>query len=666
MSAAQAFAYCQAVHDLRTCPVEVGSPQTQTQRLQVVRVIDLLVSQDEEERASAEELAIQTFHAELEAQAEVAAAAAVSALTEGHTHIVSDANSPTEETKGGKNGPHSPPLGVGDRGLSSLQSPAKPPPVSRDTTEEHIFQMSKHPGGISQFGMHAYNKTLGRKKANTGPPPLSAPFAKSTTFPAIGARTSNGAGHPVPNGYIATTESEKTSRSSSPMDVATNAPIGGRIPGGATPPGAQNSAPLSKAPLDGAALLQTLQAHPPRNPPPQHSRADALGKHPGRGLSPQLPIAGELHIPHSSDEGENSNAEDDEEGFIISQRSAQNAMFATVTDENAAEVSGVNYRTLASSGLSVIETDLSSLAATAGNSVMDDAMVLSPDCANTPGGEFSYISSSTSCNSRPSRPISMLVDSPMVAGGVMSPSVSSGPSSTATTDSMDLSVDGCVMRLAPLSPMITAPTLQRSASGKHTASGKHSLPPTSPPTTLPLPTQATRTVSVENQGSDYDEAVRSATATGSGSTRSASNETPSTSVKSGKSRRLSGTKVLANALRAGIKILTGGGGSGGNSGTSTPENGTKPTTSQKKNTTVTLQQPYQRSPVSDKLPFHKGSPNADDPSPTGEGSLRPHSLQTQSTDSCTTASLSHSNHSTPTNYQAAVTATLVSQKVGTD
>ncbi|KAJ1398421.1 hypothetical protein B484DRAFT_339666, partial [Ochromonadaceae sp. CCMP2298] len=35
ISAKASFQYCQAVHDLRQCPVEVGSPQTQTQRNQV-------------------------------------------------------------------------------------------------------------------------------------------------------------------------------------------------------------------------------------------------------------------------------------------------------------------------------------------------------------------------------------------------------------------------------------------------------------------------------------------------------------------------------------------------------------------------------------------------------------------------------------------------------
>lgn len=41
----QAMEYCQAVHDLRQCPVVVGSPQTQTQRDQVTRVIQKLMTQ---------------------------------------------------------------------------------------------------------------------------------------------------------------------------------------------------------------------------------------------------------------------------------------------------------------------------------------------------------------------------------------------------------------------------------------------------------------------------------------------------------------------------------------------------------------------------------------------------------------------------------------------
>eukprot|EP01034_Spumella_vulgaris_P026943 gene26943-33595_t len=39
MSASEAMARCQLAHDLRVCPVNVGSPQTQTQRDQVTRII---------------------------------------------------------------------------------------------------------------------------------------------------------------------------------------------------------------------------------------------------------------------------------------------------------------------------------------------------------------------------------------------------------------------------------------------------------------------------------------------------------------------------------------------------------------------------------------------------------------------------------------------------
>jgi len=41
----EAMARCQLVHDLRQCPVVVGSPQTQTQRDQVTRVVTKLMTQ---------------------------------------------------------------------------------------------------------------------------------------------------------------------------------------------------------------------------------------------------------------------------------------------------------------------------------------------------------------------------------------------------------------------------------------------------------------------------------------------------------------------------------------------------------------------------------------------------------------------------------------------
>lgn len=42
LSAIEAMRRCQAVHDLRRCPVNVGSPQTQPQRDQVVRILNFL------------------------------------------------------------------------------------------------------------------------------------------------------------------------------------------------------------------------------------------------------------------------------------------------------------------------------------------------------------------------------------------------------------------------------------------------------------------------------------------------------------------------------------------------------------------------------------------------------------------------------------------------
>eukprot|EP01041_Mallomonas_annulata_P007878 gene7878-16121_t len=44
LSADQSMAFCQLAHDLRQCPVVVGSPQTQTQRDQVTRVISKLIA----------------------------------------------------------------------------------------------------------------------------------------------------------------------------------------------------------------------------------------------------------------------------------------------------------------------------------------------------------------------------------------------------------------------------------------------------------------------------------------------------------------------------------------------------------------------------------------------------------------------------------------------
>lgn len=47
LDAQEAMTRCQRVHDLRQFPVAVGSPQTQTQRDQVTRVINRLLSSHE-------------------------------------------------------------------------------------------------------------------------------------------------------------------------------------------------------------------------------------------------------------------------------------------------------------------------------------------------------------------------------------------------------------------------------------------------------------------------------------------------------------------------------------------------------------------------------------------------------------------------------------------
>lgn len=39
----EAMERCQVVHDLRRCRVEVGSPQTQTQRDQVIRIVNSMM-----------------------------------------------------------------------------------------------------------------------------------------------------------------------------------------------------------------------------------------------------------------------------------------------------------------------------------------------------------------------------------------------------------------------------------------------------------------------------------------------------------------------------------------------------------------------------------------------------------------------------------------------
>lgn len=63
MDAKSAMAYCQRVHDLRQCPVQVGSPQTETQREQVVRVIGALTQHRQQQHLSRQLLSANTTQA---------------------------------------------------------------------------------------------------------------------------------------------------------------------------------------------------------------------------------------------------------------------------------------------------------------------------------------------------------------------------------------------------------------------------------------------------------------------------------------------------------------------------------------------------------------------------------------------------------------------------
>lgn len=651
MSAAQAFAYCQAVHDLRTCPVEVGSPQTQTQRLQVVRVIDFLIAQHAELLLQQQDLAMKAFHAQLQVQAQAEADAAALALTAAtqasaanggaavtatatvvtscttsssviQAHIVPDLSAPTEETKG-----KTVPPSVIARGPHAIQSPIKPPSaVVRETTQEHISQMNKHTMGIYHGYGNPYNgqnQSLGRKKANTGQPPLTAPSPKSTSFPAIGTPKNL-------NGHAA--NGERHSRTSSPMDVAAS----GAVLTLAT-------AIKDKTPLDGAALLQTLQAHPPRNPPPQNGRSEALGKHPGRGYSASHTAAGEIYVPHSSDEGENSDGDDEDEGFIISQMVSRGNMLASrtnsatlVTDDGAADLAAGGAGAILPSAAPVtrmvsaddsaelgsIEMDVATTA------TLDDTMALSP-YIDTPGGNtLGYISSS-SVSRCGSRPLSMAVDSPLIAPSSVHSSVTSAPNTSA---SMDVSnkLGSPISPITPGGPLAALPAVRSVSDGDR-----------------------------DNQGSDFDESVRPASGAPAAATRLAATEPAPHSAPEKTSRRLSGTKVITNAFRAGIKILTGGGGS--SSGNSTPEGTTKP--NKKAAAAAALKQPPPPEPTLKVCTAEEA----------GHANARPAPLKTASTDSWTsttttvTMSQSQSSTNTPTNASASLTqepaAAVVSVKM---
>jgi hypothetical protein len=623
MSHREAFEYCQAVHDLRTCPVEVGSPQTQSQRQQVVRVIEMLMADYEQRKALHDEAAMQRFHAQLQKQADCAgasgasnsAAAVVAATNNSNGESSHQSASASGDTSTGRNTPV--------KAQSPVKSPVKPHVVVRETTQEHIFQMSKNTVPANQSAANGYsNKNLGRKKPNTGAG-VSGNTATSTaaalktsttgtTFPAIQKSNSTVPGV-VPSTPAATSSAQATEGAENTnMDVS---PL--TIPSHSG--GAVNTPALSKAPDTGTALLQTLQAHPPRNPPPHGSRAESLNKLHSRGLSPlrskESITSGEVYIPQSSDEGENSTNEEDEEGFIISQLSSHASLLA---EQHA----------------------LAERMQVASPGVAESAY---PD---TPG--IGYISSSTSCASHAMSFTAQ--DSPFPTG-------ISTHDSTVTSDSMDFSADENSGKDPSAVPVMISASLLKASFGvgnPSSALGEKSLDGTvSEGENEPM-----RVAAADDQDTDYDDSVRAASATSTATAPSSGPSAPSTTAptEAAKPKRLSGAKVISNAFKAGIKIFTGGSSSSGHS------------------------TPNKKQPAVDKGHAHAGHAhethkngsahsNAHDAAHHGgaKGSVGANvsaganlavSLKTASTDSTVSANTgrSQSNATTPTNH-AGVSAT---------
>ena len=85
------MARCQLVHDLRQCPVQVGSPQTQPQRDQVTRVIKKLISQANSLRRTVSEVNVVPGDLaggmEDHSPRNPSAHAITMSLTQGHSHF---------------------------------------------------------------------------------------------------------------------------------------------------------------------------------------------------------------------------------------------------------------------------------------------------------------------------------------------------------------------------------------------------------------------------------------------------------------------------------------------------------------------------------------------------------------------------------------------------
>lgn len=742
MSAKQAFEYCQAVHDLRTCPVEVGSPQTQSQRQQVVRVIAALIHEHEMrksalEAAEEERESFRRFHAELQQQvldqekAQATAAAGASSATSasskrGAQPSSSSTSSTTTPVKGGANGArsgthsgaHSGGQGGGKSGSGSgppLSPPIavmKPNVVVRDTTQEHIFSMSKHnPAGIpdcasasgtgSAKGSQPANNNnhFGRKKQNSGTSAItSAGTTGSSSLPSILGNKHAPAGSSVPSSPVRSGNSalqEYNNDSSNMITGSTSTPRKSTPPGSsASPAGSSGGGGEGGGGDSAAALLQTLQAHPPRSPPAHTSprpRAESLQKlhlHPrGSSSSSSRPSSNsdlhqlggvEVYIPPSSDEGEDSHTEDDDEGFIAHAVSTMSSVGGKIPlYQQFAPDKLVTTTSATGTG-----TGATSAEEAADSSSMQVQVSDNEDCdmdtelsATTTGSvrendAVSYISSTDS------RPMSIVQDSPTVssalaavdfygtgrsgggAGGGGSAMTSTG--TTVTGDSLDVgdisTPNGSASASGSTSAMDTTPPRTRAATYSQDLSSHEERDKDRDL----LHQQEQESSALDDDGSNGLRAAETtttspstsgsrnntgATATGNataGAFAARSSSSDGTSAQQNKPRRLSGTKVLSNAFKAGIKMFTGGGSSSTSSGASSAH--TTP-----KHCNVSTEH-VSRSASSDAAAAMPSEKNKMGLHPPGSMVLR--DLQTKSNDSAVTYSTStvdsNSSVNTPT------------------
>lgn len=664
MSAKQAFEYCQAVHDLRTCPVEVGSPQTQSQRQQVVRVIAALMHEHEVRKAAQEEESVKRFHAELQQQvldreraaankSSAASQCVVSGVPNQQVSAVTNTHSPYKGANGAHSGPPlSPPVAI-----------MKPNVVVRETTQEHIFSMSKQNSlGLSQGNSQHLSSTsntngtskisnpvnnnnhFGRKKQNSGAqatPSSSVPTsaltpvqgsgqAKMTSFPAILGKQTSSSMPSTPMGSSALQDySADTSEMSSGGSGASyhSRNSGDSTPQKATPPGTSAAGTPNASDSSAAALLQTLQAHPPRSPPPHLSpRVENLQKLHSRGTSSpscsEDHMVGEVYIPPSSDEGDNDHTEDDEEGFIAHAVNTMSSVGGKIPlYQHFAANRFSSEHDAASSPMQIQISD----------NEIEDGFDMDTELSATTTRDRDNMVGYISGTSTDSRPMSIVQDSPTVSGMMAAEGLST-MTSTVTTDSLGVTgVNTPSSRAQGATPPGAYINYDRDQDAQGSASASYVTANAS----ACADTGAGQTNHLDDQqDSALDDVsdLRGAEATNSTaaapSSRSASSDGASSSPKT---RRLSGSKVLSNAFKAGIKMFTGGSSSSSSSSTTTPT----------ATASAVKSDPKQgRSISSDSGPV-KGYPD-----------IHLNSLKTASTDSvasyATVIATSTSNASTPT------------------